>query len=54
MEQQCHVPPPLEIVILLTVALDVEQYPLPQPDDLFASLARRDRFSVIDLSQAYH
>ena len=39
--------------VTLNQALDVEQYPLPQPDDLFASLAGGDKFSVLDLAQAY-
>jgi len=33
--------------------LDIDQYPLPKPDDLFASLAGGQRFSKIDLPQAY-
>ena len=39
--------------VTLNQALDVEQYPLPQPDDLFASLAEGDQFSVLDLAQTY-
>ena len=39
--------------VTLNQALDVDQYPLPQPDDLFASLAGGDKFSVLDLPQAY-
>ena len=34
-------------------ALDVDQYPLPKPDDLFATLAGGKKFSKLDLSQAY-
>ena len=33
--------------------LDVDQYPLPKPDDLFATLANGKTFSTLDLSQAY-
>ena len=33
--------------------LEVEQYPLPLIEDLFAGLAGGKRFSKIDLSQAY-
>ena len=39
--------------VTLNQALDVEQYPLPKPDDLFATLAGGDKFTVLDLSQAY-
>ena len=33
--------------------LDVDQYPLPKPNELFASLTRGKRFTKLDLSQAY-
>lgn len=33
--------------------LTVDQYPLPKPDDLFATLANGHRFTKLDLSQAY-
>ena len=34
-------------------ALAVDQYPLPKPEDLFASLTRGKVFTKLDLSQAY-
>ena len=37
--------------VTLNQALDVEQYPLPKPDDLFATLAGGEKFTVLDLSQ---
>ena len=39
--------------VTLNQALDVDQYPLPKPDDLFATLAGGKQFSTLDLSQAY-
>lgn len=34
--------------------LDVDQYPLPRPEDLFATLAGGTCFSTLDLSHAYN
>ena len=34
-------------------ALEVDQYPLPNPEDLFATLAGGKKFTKLDLSQAY-
>ena len=34
-------------------ALDVDQYPLPKPIDLFATLAGGQTFTKLNLSQAY-
>ena len=34
-------------------ALDVDQYPLPKPTDLFTTLAAGQTFTKLDLSQAY-
>lgn len=39
--------------VTLNQALDVEQYLLPKPDDLFATLAGGEKFTMLDLSQAY-
>lgn len=37
----------------LNPVLAAEQYPLPYIDDLFAGLSKRQKFSKIDLNQAY-
>ena len=34
--------------------LDVEQYPLPKPNDIFATLARGKLFTTLDLTHAYN
>ena len=34
-------------------ALDIDQYPLPKPDDLFTVLNGGEKFTKIDLSDAY-
>ncbi len=45
----------MEIIRLATVnlVLHVDQFPLPKPDDLFATLAGGNKFTKLDLSQAY-
>ena len=40
--------------VTINGVLDVEQYPLPLPDDMFATLAGRKHFSKLDLTQAYN
>ena len=39
--------------VTINGALDVDQHPLPRPDDLFATVANGKVFSKLDLSQAY-
>ena len=39
--------------VTINQALDVDQYPLPKPEDLFTTLAGGKKFSKLDLSQAY-
>ena len=34
-------------------SLEIDQYSLPKPEDLFASLTGGQKFSIIDLTQAY-
>ena len=39
--------------VTINQALDVDQCPLPKPEDLFATLANGKAFSKLDLSQVY-
>ena len=39
--------------VTINGALDVDQHPLPRPEDLFATVANGRVFSKLDLSQAY-
>ena len=39
--------------VTINQAIDVDQYPLPRPTDLFATMAKGKSFSKLDLSQAY-
>ena len=39
--------------VTINQCLQVDQYPLPKPENLFASLADGAKFSKIDLTQAY-
>ena len=43
----------IDYKVTVNLALDVNQYPLPKPEDLFAMLAGGQKFSKLDLSQAY-
>ena len=39
--------------VTVNLALQVDQYPLPKPEELFATLAGGKKFTTLDLSQAY-
>ena len=39
--------------VTVNQVLEVDQYPLPNPEELFAALANGTLFSKLDLSQAY-
>ena len=39
--------------VTVNQVLAIEQYPLPKPENMFATLARGKFFSKLDLSQAY-
>ena len=39
--------------VTINQALDIDQYPLPNPKEIFASLAGGQKFTKLDLSQAY-
>ena len=39
--------------VTLNAALEVDQHPLPKPEEIFVSLAGGQRFTTLDLSQAY-
>ena len=39
--------------VTIKPVLQVDQYPVPKVDDLFTTLAEGQRFSKLDLSQAY-
>ena len=39
--------------VTVNPALEVDQHPIPKPEDIFASLAGGHHFSTLDLSQAY-
>ena len=39
--------------VTINQVLSVEQVPLPKPDELFATLAKKNIFSMLDLSRAY-
>ncbi len=39
--------------VTINPVLQVDQFPLPKPEDLFATLAGGEKFTKLDLSQAY-
>ena len=39
--------------VTVNAVLDVEQYPLPKSQELFTTLAGGEKFSKLDLQQAY-
>ena len=39
--------------VTLNPALEVDQHPLPKPEEIFTSLAGGQRFGTLDLTQAY-
>ena len=39
--------------VTVNQSLDVDQYPLPKPEDLFATVANGRAFAKLDLSQVY-
>ena len=39
--------------VTLNPVMSVDHYPLPKPQDLFASLSGGKKFTVLDLAQAY-
>ena len=39
--------------VTINSVLETDQYPLPKPEELFATLARGITFTKLDLSQAY-
>ena len=40
--------------IIINPELDVDQYPLPKPDDIFMTLAGGQLFTILDLSHVYN
>ena len=40
--------------VTINPALDIDKYPLPRPEDLFATLAGGKYFTTLDLSHAYN
>ncbi len=40
--------------VTVNSVLDIEQYPLPRPEEIFAKLANGKKFTDLDLSHAYN
>ena len=40
--------------VTVNAILDVDKYPLPQPEDIFATLTGGKKFTTLDLSHAYN
>ena len=40
--------------VTVNPVLDIDQYPLPKPEDIFATLAGGQQFSTLDLTSAYN
>ena len=40
--------------VTVNPALDVNQYPLPRPEDLFTTLAGCEQFKTLNFSHAYN
>ena len=43
-----------DYIVTVNPVLDVDKYPLPRPEDIFATLAGGKRFTTLDLSHAYN
>ena len=42
-----------DLKVTLNPALEIDQHPIPKPEDIFANLAGGELFTTLDLSQAY-
>lgn len=40
--------------VTINPVLDVDQYPLPKPEDIFATLVGSQRFTTLDLTHTYN
>ena len=40
--------------VTVNPVLDVDKYPLPRPEDIFATLVGGKKFTTLDLSHAYN